>query len=44
MIYPSQKTADIQEDFFAGAHNRILDGSVDIQGLGKDIERLFTRK
>jgi len=44
LIYPSQRKADAQEDSFAGAHNRILDGSVDIQGLGKDIERLFTRK
>lgn len=44
LIYPSQRKAEVQDDFFAGAHNTILDGSVDIQGLGKEIEKLFTRK
>jgi Kef-type K+ transport system membrane component KefB len=44
LIYPSQKKTDMQDDFFAGAHNRVLDGSVDIQELGKEIEKLFTGK
>ncbi|MCH5685701.1 hypothetical protein LWM68_16445 [Niabella sp. W65] len=44
LIYPSQKKTDMQDDFFAGAHNRVLDGSVDIHELGKEIEKLFTGK
>lgn len=41
LIYPSQTKTAPEDDFYTSDHHKVMDGTVDIQSLGKELEKFF---